>query len=200
VTDPFARLSHASLQIPAFAFVLAVLGVILASGCGSLEKVGHTDLAWKTYTDPTYGYEISYPRDWEAKQRDPERVEDFDRYVVDIKGETSRKYDGTKVDELLSIEADAAGSWCSDAASRQTTELTIDGHAGVRTLCFREEESCEPEPNCWALPYGVILHFDATDELPSLTFVSEPTTDSFLMRRMLDTLRFPGPPDLKATR
>ena len=172
--------------------VLAVFVVLLSGGCGSLEKVGHTDLAWRTYTDPTFGYEISYPRDWEAKQRDPERVEDFDRQVVEIKGETTRKYDGTKVEELLSIEAHAEGSWCGETGSRQTTEITIDGHAGVRTLCFREEESCKPQPNCWALPYGVVLHFDATGDLPSLTFLSEPTTDSFLMRRMLDTLRFPN--------
>ena len=178
------------------AFVVA-LALLFTAGCAGLQEVGHSDLAWKTYTNSTYGYEISYPRDWEVKQRDPERVEDFGRVIVEIGGELTRKYDGTQEDEVLRIEVNADPSWCGEAASKETTEITVDGRAGVETLCFREKGSCEPEPNCWALPYGLLRYFDSTEDLPSLTFVSEPTSDSFLMRRMLDTVRFTNP-DVKA--
>lgn len=164
--------------------------MLLATGCGSLEKVGHSDLAWKTYTDTTYGYEISYPRDWEVKMRDPESVDDFPRPIFDFSGETTRKYDGSKSEELLRVEVNTDDTWCDEAASTRTTEIVVDGHPGYETLCFRAAESCEPEPNCWALPYGIVRHFNAISDLPSLTFISEPTTDSFLVRRMLDTLRF----------
>ena len=174
-----------------------MLVVVLAMGCGSIESVGHSGLAWKTYTNTDYGYTISYPHDWEAKQRDPERVEEFGRDIVEIKGELTRKYDGTKQDEVLRIEAHAEESWCSEAASKETLEITIDGRSGVQTLCFHEKGSCEPEPNCWALPYALVRDFPATDDREHLTFVTEPTSDSFLMRRMLDTLRFKTP-DLKA--
>jgi hypothetical protein len=176
---------------------LATLVLALAAGCGSLESIGHTDLAWKTYKNSDHGYSISYPHDWEAGQRDPERVEEFGRDIVEIKGELTRKYDGAKRDEVLRIEAHSEESLCGEAASKETLEITIDDRAGVQTLCFREKGSCEPEPNCWALPYAIVRYFPATNDRASLTFSSDPTTDSFLMRRMLDTLHFTTP-DLKA--
>jgi hypothetical protein len=162
---------------------------VLATACDDVAAIGQESQAWKTYRSPAHGYEIDYPREWEAVVRAPERVGEVFTRTVEFHGITERR-DGAYTEESLRVVVNYEGGWCEGAAAIEVREVLVDGETGFEHLCYRASGACLPTPNCYSQPYGLVLQFVGVRGQTNLTVISEPTADFLLIRRMLESFRF----------
>ena len=159
-------------------------------GCGiEYENIGLHDAGWQTYQNAEFGYELSYPREWELQTRDPRPDDAIETHWSRVSGVT-QKPDTPPSDESVLVAVNFQSGWCANAGRVETRDVVVDGVAGVEYECFRTGSDCLPQPNCQNNPYGIARFFENVQGRQNYLVLADPTSDPLLVRRIIESFRF----------
>jgi hypothetical protein len=174
--------------LSAASLILVVLGLLMA-GCDDLADIGLEDAGWKTYRNADFGYEVSYPREWQVEVRDPQPDDSVETQWVRVSGKSTRR-DVAPSDESVLVAVNFQAGWCNGAARVETKEIAVGGVPGIEYDCYHVGPECRPQPNCQAQPYGIVRFFEGAQGKQNYIVIGDPTSDPLLVRRIIETFRF----------
>ena len=167
-----------------------IFASLVACACDAgIEDIGLRDAGWKTYRNVEFGYEISYPAEWELTERPPEPGDVIETQWVRVAGVTERR-DVPPSDESVLVAVNFQQGWCAGAGRIETRPIVVDSVQGIEQDCYRTELDCKPQPNCLSHPYGIARLFEGTNGRQNYLVLGDPTSDPLLVRRIIESFGF----------
>lgn len=170
--------------------IALVLAILVTTACGiNVEQIGLRDAGWKTYRNADFGYELSYPREWELETRDPEPDDAVETQWIRVSGVTERRDMPPSAESVL-VAVNFQGPWCMGAGRIETKEIVVSAVPGIEQECYRVDPGCLPQPNCQSQPYGIARFFPGARGKQNYLVLGDPTSDPLLVRRIIESFRF----------
>ena len=174
---------------PAFVCLIALTGLAVLACSVKYEDIGLRDAGWHTYRNTDFGYEFSYPRQWELQTREPRPDDDFETQWARASG-VSQHSEGPPTSESVLVAVNFQGGWCSGAGRVDTRDIVAGGVPGREYECYNASPACQPQPNCFSQPYGIARLFEGVNGKQNYLVLGDPTSDPLLVRRIIESFRF----------